>query len=194
MKMDESRINANFLKYISRLERYSCYSQQMMDEIGEKIKHAPYGLSADSGGAYDGALVDVVLNKLCRMGFDLNKGGLAEHPLMMVNTDMLMRVLLLQHIGKAVMFTPQTEEWTKKKGWVYDFDNTLKSNLKLGERSLYLCQHYDIKVTDEEYEAIRIIDKEWDDKHIIMSSPLCVITRVANIMTNIELKLANGQH
>ena len=57
-----------------------------------------------------------------------------------------------------------------------------------------MCQHYGIKVNDEEYEAIRIIDKEWDDKHIIMSSPLCVITRVANIMTNIELKLANGQH
>ena len=190
--MDEQRLNANFLMFLQKMEKYDCYSQEMVDDIGDKIKIAPYSLNADGGGAYDGALVEIVLNRLCRMGYDLNEkafgGEKARHPKLQANLRMLMRVLLIQHIAKAEMFIPQTDEWKRKKGWLYDFDESLKSNLKLGERSLYLAQKYGIRLTDEEYEAVRIIDREWDEKHIIMSSPLSAITRIANVLTTIELK------
>lgn len=193
--MNEQRINANFLKFLQRMEKYDCYSQEMVDDIGDKIKLAPYSLREDGGGAYEGALVDIVLNKLCRMAYDINESAFGgepdkknQHPLLQVNLNMLMRVLLIQHLAKAEMFIPQPDEWKKRKGMLYEFDETLKSNLKLGERSLYLAQKYGIRLTDEEYEAVRIIDRDWDEKHIIMSSPLSAIVRIANVLTTIELK------
>ena len=197
--MSEEQLNANFIKYITRLKKYNCYSQEMIDDIGDAIKRAPYSLTLESGGAYEGGMVDIVLNRLCRLAYDLNTRGFGpldisnldspySHPKLMVNTEMLMRVLLLQHIGKAEMFIPQPEAWKLKKGWVYDFNEEIKSNLKLGERSLYLCQKYGIVLNDEEYEAIRIIDREMDEKHLVMSSRLCVFVRMCNLLTTIEMK------
>lgn len=194
--MTEEQLNANFIKYISRLKKYNCYSQEMIDEIGDALKRAPYCLTEEGGGAYEGGMIDIVLNRLCRLAYDLNTNGFGltdkndniEHPKLMVNTEMLMRVLLLQHIGKSEMFIPQPEEWKRKKGWIYEFNDAFKSNLRLGERSLYLCQKYGIVLNDEEYEAIRIIDREWDEKHLIMSSPICAFVRICNLLTTIELK------
>lgn len=193
----EDKLNANFIKYIDRMEKYGCYSQRMVDDIGDKIKNAPFSMRDDSGGAYDGGLVDVVLNRMCRLAYDINTnafgGERIKHPGLMVNTDMLIRVLLLQHLGKAEMFIPSPDEWKRKKGILYDFDDSLKTNLKLGERSLYLCQKYGITLNDEEYEAIRIIDREWDEKHLIMSSPLACVVRVVNVLTSIEIRHPNAK-
>ena len=98
-----------------------------------------------------------------------------------------MRVLLLQHISKAQMFVPQRESWKLKKGILYDFNDDLNAILKLGERTLYLCQKYNIKLSEEEFEAIKCIDKT-EDKSDYMLSPLCAIVKYANVMTAIECR------
>ena len=191
--LDETKINGNFVKYIQRLEKYNCYSQRMIDELGDKLKYAPYSLSEVERGAYPGGMVDVVMHTLCRMGYDINEKALSEgHPLIQVNLQMLMRVLLLQHIGKAELFVPQTEEWKIKKGYIYQFSEDLPSNLRLGERSLCICQRYGIVLAEEEFEAMRSIDRDWEENHIIMASPLCVLTRMINTLTNVELKHKKG--
>lgn len=188
-KLDEAAINGNFMKYIQRLEKYNCYSQHMIDEIGEKIKYAPYARNDADRGAYAGGMVDIVLNRLCLLAYDINEKGLAGyHTGLQVNLAMLMRVLLLQHIGKAELFVVQPEEWKIKKGYLYEFNDDLSANLRLGERSLCICQRYGITVTDEEFEAIRSIDRDWEENHIVMASPLCVITRMVNTLTTVELK------
>lgn len=193
--MDEAKLNANYLKYLQRLERYGCYSERMVDEIGEKIKRAPFAMSDPMRGAYEGGMVDIVLNRLCLMAYDINEKAFGgpdpdnpQHPRLQANLSMLMRVLLLQHIGKAEMFVTNPDEWKLKKGYLYAFNEELSANLKLGERSLCICQRYGISVTDEEFEAIRSIDRDWEENHIIMASPLCVLTKMVNTLTGLELK------
>jgi hypothetical protein len=185
--------NTNYLSYIKRLERYGCYSEQMIDEMGDAIKSCSFSMNEDSGAAYEGSMIDVVLNKLCKLAYDINEdafGGATKlkHPGLKVNIEMLMRVLLLQHIGKAQMFLEEDEMWRKKKGFNYKFNDKLPANLKLGERSLYLCQKYGIQLSEEEYEAIRIIDKTDDSKGDAFTSPLALIVKFANTFTTIELR------
>ena len=187
--LTESKINSNYLAYVKRLEKYNCYSEQMMNEMGDAIKTCSFGMTEDSGCAYDGAMIDVVLNTLCKIAYHINEIGFGdEHPFVRVNFDMLMRVLLLQHIGKAQMYVSETEVWRKKKGFNYNFNDELASNLKLGERSLYLCQKYGIQLSEEEYEAIRVIDKTEDGKTDLYSSPLAILVKFVNILGAVELK------
>ena len=84
------------------------------------------------------------------------------------------------------MFVPVTEQWKINKGILYDFNNELPSSLKLGERSIYLCMKYGIKLSEEEYEAMRILDKDEDKTNSFMN-PLCEIVKIANQLAAIEL-------
>lgn len=192
--LTEDRINANFLAYVKRLEKYGCYSEELIKDLGENLKYCSYSLNEDSGSAYQGSMIDVVLNTLCKLAYHINEnafGGGDEkiaHPFLKVNIEMLMRVLLLQHIGKCQMFVPQREQWKIKKGYLFDFNENLDANLKLGERSIYLCQKYGIKLNEEEFEAMRIIDKTDEGKSDAFSSPLSIIVKIANILTAIELR------
>lgn len=189
--ISQDKINLNYTRWIERLKKYNCFSERMMDEIGEDIKNASFALQESSGCAYQGSMLDVVLNSLCLLAFQLNDAVFGEnskikHPYLQVNSYMLMRVLLLQHIAKAEMFTLQTNAWKAKNGYLYDFNNGLKSVLKCGERSIFLCMKYGIELSEEEYEAMRIIDKD-DDKTNPYLSPLCQLVKTVNQIAAIEL-------
>lgn len=185
--LTQEKINSNFVQYVKRLEKYNCYSESLMNDLGENIKNCSFSMNDDSGSAYQGSMIDVVLNILCKIAYNINEKAFENEPNLKVNTAMLMRVLLLQHIAKAQMFVPQRESWKLKKGFLFDFNDDLKTTLKLGERTIFLCQKYDIKLNEEEYEALRYIDKA-DDKSDYMVSPLCAIVKTANIMTAIECR------
>ncbi len=186
--LSKEKQNANYLNFIKRLEKYGCYSEQMIDDLGDSIKTCSFAMNEDSGASYEGSLIDVVLNKLCKLAYDINEYALTgKHNCLSVNFEMLMRVLLLQHIGKAQMFVVENEAWKKKKGINYKFSDDLVANLKLGERSLFLCQKYGIFLTEEEYEAIRIIDKD-DSKGDFYVSPLALLAKMVNTLTSLELK------
>lgn len=190
-------MNVNFTQWVKRLQRYNCYSEEMINEMGEAIKKASFALTKDSGSAYEGSMLDVVLKKLCKFAYDLNLmfGGDeqnnvdARHPMLAVNQDMLMRVLLLQHIAKAEMFMPESEKYWIGRGNLYKFA-PVDAPLKCGERSIYLCQKYGIKLNELEYEAMRIIDKD-DEKVNMYENPLAFIVRMANKAVGIEQFLNN---
>lgn len=191
--LSQEKINANFVTYCKKLEKYGCYSEEMMKVIGDKIKNCPFGMNEDSGGAYQGGMVDVVLHNLCKLAHNINELGLGggekpNHPFLKVNSNMLFRVLLLQHIAKAEMFVRTEEQWKIKKGFLYDFNDSLTSSLKLGERSIYLCQKYGITLEEEEYEAMRIIDRE-ECKYDFFASPLALLVKFVNVLTATELKI-----
>lgn len=185
------KIILNFITFCKKLEKYNCYSEQMINELGEAIKNCSFSLNEDTGSCYQGSMIDIVLNHLCPIAYNVNEcvfginGRFSE---MKVNPNMLMRVLLLQHLAKAEMFVPQREQWKIKRGQYYDFNPDLKSSLKLGERSLYLCQKYGIEVSEEEFEAIRIIDKLDDDKINSFLTPLCSIVKMANQFVAVEMR------
>ncbi len=185
------KLNLNYLTFCKKLEKYNCYSEQMFNDIGEQIKNCSFSLNEESGSCYQGAMIDTVLNHLCSVAYNVNEsvfGVNNRFSIMKVNMDMLMRVLLLQHIAKAELFIPTRDQWKIKKGQHYDFNGDIKTTLKLGERSLFLCQKYGITLSEEEFEAIRVIDKLDDDKINSYISPLCFIVKMANQFVAVEMR------
>lgn len=192
--ISQEKINLNYTRWVERLVKYNCHSQRMLDEIGDKIRDASFALQESSGCAYQGSMLDVVLNSLCTLAYHINENafgddgkGRLKHPRLKTNPKMLMRVLLLQHIAKAEMFIPQPVAWRLKNGYIYDFNDSLGSCLKCGERSLYMCMKYGIGLSEEEYEAMRVIDKE-EDKPNPFISPLCYMVKAVNQMVSIEYR------
>lgn len=188
----DNKINANFLSYINKLKKYNCYSDSMIDALGDKLRDCPFSVSEASGGAYKGGCLDIVLNSLCTNAYRINEtafGGETQSRLR-VNLQMLMRVLLLQHISKCELYTQETEQWRINKGYLFTFNDSLPSKLKLGERSAYLCQKYGIQLNEEEYEAIVSIDKIGEEtKYDAFVSPLCAMTKAANLFTGVETRV-----
>lgn len=194
MQLSEEKLNANYLLFINYLQKYRCYSDTMMSDIGEKIKRASYSFEEQYGGCYDGSLIDVTLNVLCKIGYTLNENvfghngnGQVCDNIMYVNPNSLMRVLLLLNIGKAIMFIPQNDEWFRKKGKLYKFDDNSQTNMKLGQRTLFMCQKYGLTLNEDEYCAIASVDKEGENDGRY-HTPLYAIASAAKNLTMIKLR------
>lgn len=193
------KLNKNYLLWIEYLKKYGCYSDKLIEEYGEKIKDASFSLNQNNGGCYQGSLLDVVLTGLCVIathinedGFGLNANGKLKHPNLHVDKNSLMKVLLLQHISKCELFVPSNEQWKINKGMLYDFNSELATSMKLGERSIYMCMKCGIELTEEEFEAMRILDKD-EDKTNSFATPLSQIVKISNQLTAIENYKKNNE-
>ena len=60
--------------------------------------------------------------------------------------------------------------------------------MKMGLRSIALCEECDIKLTAEEIEAMTILDRETEDQAKFFASPLAQIVKIANELTFLHLK------
>ena len=188
--LTNEQIEINFSQWVKRLEKYGVYSEKMIEELGDKIKKAPFATGEVSGGAYEGALLDVTLNHICKNAFNRNASQYGEGHILHCDTTSLMRVLLLQHICKSEMFVEQTNAWKKKNGYPYDFNDNIDATLKCGAWSIAICMRYGIKLTQEEVQAMIIIDRE-DDKSAMFITPLTLATKTANQEIIVELYRAN---
>ena len=188
--LTNEQIEINFSQWVKRLEKYGVYSEKMIEELGDKIKKAPFATGEMSGGAYEGALLDVTLNHICKNAFVRNSSIYSVGHILHCDPASLMRVLLLQHICKSEMFVEQTNAWKKKNGYPYDFNDNIDANLKCGLWSLAMCMRYGIKLTQEEIQAITIIDRE-DDKNAMFITPLALASKTANQEIIVELYRLN---
>lgn len=176
------KINKNYKTWIALLKKYNCYSETLVEKYGELIKKASFSLNEDSGLCYEGSVIDVSVNRLASVAMSINDliGDNSELGLQKVEKDSLIRVLLIQHISKCMILVEQTNDWKRKNGYLYDFNKNLNTSLKVGERSIFMCMECGIVLSEEEYEAIKIIDKDDEDKSIIFSSQLSNIIKMAN--------------
>lgn len=193
MTITEEKINRNYLLWIEYLKKYGCYSEKLIEDYGNLIKNGSFAMTNSTGGAYQGSLLDVVLTTLCVVGNHINEGAFGvnpkqkvRHPSLYVSQKSLMKVLLLQHISKADLFIPTHEQWKINKGIYYEFNQNLETSLKLGERSVFICMKYGITLTEEEYDAMKVLDKD-EDKTNSYITPLAEIVKVSNQFTAIEL-------
>lgn len=194
MELTDEKKNLNYTRWIEKLKAYDCYSESLVNELGDKICNGTFNINEGNGGCYEGALVDVVLNNLCVMGYHINEVAFGinaknkkNHPFLCVSLSMLMRVLLLQHISKSEMFVPQTEQWKKNKGYMFDFNGDMETQLKLGERSAFLCMKHGIKLSEFEYEAMISIDKD-EKEYNTHQNPLVILVKTVNQLVGIELQ------
>lgn len=187
MVISEDRINANYTRWIENLKKYGCYSEQMIADKGYAIRDAPFCMSASGGAAFRGGLLDVVLNNLLPLAYNLNKLFEKKNKFLAVDIASIMRVFLLQHIAKADMYVVQTQSWRIKNGQYYEFNTMLPTCMKCGERSAYLAQLYGIRLTEDEYEAMRAVEYDTEEQ-VRYSSPLAMLSVSVNMFVDKELK------
>lgn len=198
-ELSEEKLNLNYLKFIEYLQKYNCYSESMIEEIGELIKLAPMTMNEADGGAYPGAMIDITLNVVCKIGFSLNEKvfgkndkDVISYPALYVNNNVLIRSLLIMNISKSITYVINQNEWSRKNGKLYEFNPDVKTTLKLGQRCLYMCNKYGITLSEEEFEAITNLDKD-DNKNIPFLNPLSFILDFVRSISLCKIKQEQKQ-
>lgn len=145
----------------------------------EKVAEAPFFNLDESGVAYEGAFSRSVI-RLIKIAYNIND-TLPEH--LRVDERSINKVCLLSHIAKVQLYLPNDNNWeVTNRGMVYKFNNDLKGALRVGERSLLIAMNEGVKFTEDEFEAMRIMDKDGADDNYskYFSSPLSMVVRQAN--------------
>lgn len=176
---------------------YAKYKRYLVNLIGEEgydnlinvlggediVKNASFGMSKDSGSAYDGALIENVI-KIAQYAVKIND-TLPDN--IKCDNSSIYKVALLQHIGKILMYAKNDNDWEiKNRGMLYKFINNNVA-LRCGEFSIVSIIKAGIKINEEEYEAIRIIDKQKDDDAYsrVFSTTLSTIIRQSNELVSL---------
>lgn len=189
--ISDSRIMDDYVKFADSVKKY-CGCKELDDWVydnAELIKNTPYGTTLDSGYAYKGAFLHIILHKLIVKAFNIN---LAFDERMRANRDEITKVCLVSQLSKCQMFKPNEDSWSiNKRGIIYIFNDNLEGALRMGERSALLCSNLGMKFSPREYEAIRIIDRDLtaDNYSKYFCSPLSLVIRQATEIVAMEGKL-----
>ncbi len=176
----------NFLNYRRFLDALigKPLSNKLIENVGgeESLMRASFGMQDDSGTAFEGSLV------MCSLEIAEYAKKINETFNFGISNASIYKVALLSHIAKALMYVKNTNEWeVQKRGFLYKFNNSLNGSMRCGERSVYIAMQADIKFTEEEFEAMRVVDKinEGDGEIRWYGTPLSMVIRQANEIVNI---------
>jgi len=175
--LTEEKINFNFVTFVKRLKKYNIYTEKMEkdDEFNSLLKNATAFLTADTNLAYDGSLIEHIIN-ITSNAISLNNVLLDK---VKVDQDSLVKVCLLHQISKALTYTKNDVEWEIGKGKLYKYAENLPA-IRCGEFSVYLVMKYGVELTLEEFESILAIDKKDDDQKKYHKSVLTMLLEKAN--------------
>lgn len=153
------QILKNTKKYFQTAQEHGIMNDKLINFLGEEFIKAPATTMKDQYNAFEGGLIDHLLN-VTRYAVIFNN-ALPESE--RVDQKSLIRVCLLHQIGKAHLYTPCLSQWhIEKQGKLYEYKNDQVA-MRVAERSLYYALSHGIELTDEEYAAILMSDKI-DDK------------------------------
>ena len=172
-----------YIKYLTKLLGEDIVSNLVAVLGEENIKNASYATTSDTGLAFAGSYVDTVLS-LAEYASKINELLPLDKK---TENAKIYKICLLSQIAKVQMFIPNNDDWQiKKQGKIYTFAS-LPGALRVGERSLLICNNAGIKFTEEEFEAMRIIDKvkEEDNYSKYYSSALTVVIKQALEIINL---------
>lgn len=178
----------NYSDFKTRLENYvgKEESENIISSIGEeKLINAPFAHKTDTGFAYDGSLIETILN-ITTFAIKINQLLPSNKQ---ADVKSIVKVGLLHHLSKAMLYIPNDSSWEiNNRGLVYKFNDELEGALRVGERSTLLACNAGVKFTELEFEAMRVNDKDTDDTYSkYYSSSLSMVIRQANeILTNIS--------
>ena len=144
---------SSYSKLIEKIDRGEGLSR-MMDELGERLLMCPAEPRNDSPGCEPGGLL--------RQAITIAKGmkRLNDTFEMEVPTASILVVGLLHEVGKIgnleePYFVPEEESWRREKLGAFYKPNESISRMTIPERSLFLLQHYNVKLTEDEFMAVR---------------------------------------
>lgn len=179
--------NKNFRLFLSKLSNIGIDSDKIEERLGDTLLNGTFALSNDNGCAYDGSLLHVVLRILTPFAIKINE-ILPENQ--KVNQQSIVKVCLLSHLAKCQMFVKNDNPWEiEKKGLLYKYAKSDVA-LKMGAKSILLCQEMGITFTPEEFEAMLILDKDDNDlQSKFYSNALSIIIKQANELTYLNNRL-----
>ncbi len=184
MITEEIKVNnyATYKRYLENLVGKEVL-ENLIEQVGgdEALMNASFGMSVDSGCAYEGSLIENTLN-IAKIACGINET--LPESIKCQKSDIYM-VSLLQHIAKVVMYVENDDDWVRsKRGILYKF-NDMEDGMtfKCGERSVLMLINAGLtNITPQQYEALRIVDKVKDNMEsaIYASCSLSMIIRQAN--------------
>ena len=146
-----------------------------MDNLRMALRTASGGLSDDSGVAYEGGLLSHI-NLTIAIARSIMEGDMFSKLFKNISWESVLKVICLQHLSKIEMFE-RTDDYSTKRGYPFKFKDTLVY-LKAGERSILNAMNLGVRFTDEEFEAMKILDKEEGKK--VSDSSLSMLVKSAN--------------
>ena len=165
MSLSPEDIASNFDKYRSFMEKLGDRSEAalaLVDHLGERLALCPASSKKEYHAAFPGGLVDHSLRVLSNalkltktFGWDLPK-------------DSLIIGCLLHDLGKVGdhendYYVPQTDSWrVEKLGEVYTRNQKMQY-MTVPHRGVWLCQHFGLKLTQDEFLAIMLNDGQYDE-------------------------------
>lgn len=130
-------------------------------------------------------------------------GGLAKHSLNVYKNlrklneafdqkfseESMVIVALFHDLGKAAIstldkpfYTPQTEDWKKKRGWTHEFTPD-PFYMPTHVRSIFVLQHFGVVLKPNEFTAIYLNDGQYVDEnkpYRLKECPLALMTHMAD--------------
>ena len=191
MITEENKIK-NYSIFIKKLNEIGIDTELIENNLQDKLINASFSYSSEFGMAYDGSLLQNVLRIFTPYALKINE-NLPEQ--FRVDKNSLLKVCLLSHIAKAITFEKNPNQWeVNNRGIVYKFAS-LPGSLKLGMRSLILCQNLGINFNEIEAEAMIIMDRDENESQVkYYSSTLSTIIKQANELTFLQNRLEKNSN
>jgi hypothetical protein len=193
MTLSPEEITSNFEKFRSFMEKLGDRSEaalRLVDSLGERLAVCPASSRKEYHAAWAGGLVDHSLRvlqnalKICKtFNYDIPK-------------ESLIIGSLLHDLGKVGdhekdYYLPQTDGWRADKlGEMYKHNRDLQY-MTVPDRGVWLCQHFGLRLTQEEFLSIKLNDGQYADENAPykMKEPtLAVVVHMADLLATREEK------
>lgn len=155
---DIQKIEANYNKFLALCSKLSEENGRrsavinLTEHFGNRLGICPASVHIDYHNAFHGGLIDHSLRVLA------NANKIAKATNVAVDTESLILVCLFHDIGKLgsldeELMIEQMGSYQRDRGWRFEY-NTKIQFMSVPHRSLYLLQHFGVKLTEEEFLAI----------------------------------------
>ncbi len=167
----------NYSLFINKLQKLGIETTEIENNLKNELINATYSNNNFISVSGEGTLLHVVLRILTPLAVKIHEISEEE-----INLESLIKVCLLSQISKALMFKKNE----KDNSFSYA---SFPYAMRMGLRSVAMCQKFNIPLTDEEIEAMTILDGDnEDDYKKFYCSPMATIIRTANDLTNMKIK------
>jgi len=167
MSLTPEEIEKNWqrmLMLLGKLGDRSSVAIAMVEALGERLALCPASARRDYHNAFPGGLVDHSLRVL--MNARLLAGAFSWD----LPKESLIVGCLFHDLGKVGdhendYYIPQTDQWRADKlGEEYTYNKDIQY-MTVPDRGIFLCQHFGLKLSQDEMLAIKLNDGQYADEN-----------------------------
>ncbi len=194
MSLSPEDIASNFDKYRSFMEKLGDRSEAalaLVDHLGERLALCPASSRKDFHLAEPGGLVDHSLRVL------MNAMRLVKSFSWQVSKESLIIGCLLHDLGKVGdhendYYVPQDSDWHRDKlGEMYKHNKEIMY-MTVPDRGVWLCQHFGLKLSQDEWLSIKLNDGQYADENAPYKMKEPMLADIVHIADLISTKQEKG--